>query len=136
MQLHALKPWWVTTDRLWVTFDSSHAGSLLAGEKVVHAFSPTTRNVRNFLRNARLAITVLRQHRPDIVVTTGAGVGLPFIILGRLTGATTVFIEVYDRITMATLTGRLARPFCHAVLLQWDDQLQSYPEGVLVGPLL
>lgn len=136
MQLHALQDWWSQHDRTWVTFEGTHAESLLVGEKVVSAFSPTTRNIPNLLRNTRLAWRLLRQERPDVVVTSGAGIGLPFIVLGRLLGATTVFIEVYDRITMPTLTGRLSRPFCSAVLVQWVDQLRAYPRAVVVGPLL
>lgn len=136
MQLHALEPWWSRHDRLWVSFNSSHARSLLVGEEVVYAFAPTTRNIPNLLRNTQLAAQVLWRYRPDVVVTTGAGVGLPFIVLGRLLGAMTVFIEVYDRITMPTLTGQMARPFTNVVLVQWKDQLRAYPEAVLVGPLL
>ena len=84
--------------------------SLLDGEDVVWAHYPTTRNLKNLLRNAALALRVLRRRDVEVVVTTGAGVALPFVALARLRGIPTVYIEVYDRIDTATLTARLCRP--------------------------
>jgi nitroreductase len=135
-QLMALEPWWSSWRRTWVTFDTPDAVSLLRGERTVWAHHPTTRNVVNALRNARLAIRVLRTERPDIVVSTGAGVAVPFFLVARALGIPTVFIEVYDRIDTATLTGRLCRPFASMVCVQWDEQLRLYPRARVIGGLL
>src|SRR4051812_4055685 len=43
-----------------VTFDKSDARSLLAGEAVTYAHSPTNRNLRNLFRNSLLAVRLLR----------------------------------------------------------------------------
>ncbi|MGB3763550.1 MAG: hypothetical protein WA966_10020 [Ornithinimicrobium sp.] len=48
----------------------------------------------------------------------------------------TVFIEVYDRVDSATMTGRLCGPFTTRQIVQWPSQLESYPHATLVGPLL
>jgi hypothetical protein len=135
-QLLALKPWYGNRNRCWVTFDTPDACSLLADEDVVWAYHPTTRNVVNLLRNARLAARLLRQRRVDAVVTTGAGVALPFVVLARLRGIPTVYIEVYDRIDTPTLTARLCRPFLSAMLVQCEEQRLLYPEATVVGELL
>lgn len=135
-QLMALEPWWSSWRRTWVTFDTPDAISLLRGERTVWAHHPTTRNIVNALRNARLAIRVLRTERPDIVVSTGAGVAVPFFLVARALGIPTVFIEVYDRIDTATLTGRLCRPFASMVCVQWDEQLRFYPRARVIGGLL
>jgi UDP-N-acetylglucosamine:LPS N-acetylglucosamine transferase len=135
-QLYNLRPWWERLDRTWVTFDKPDATSLLAGERAVWAYHPTTRNVWNLLRNTGLAWRTVRRLRPDLVVSTGAGVALPFFLVGKLFGARTVYIEVFDRIDSATLTGRLCRPFSDRFLLQWEEQKKVYPKGVVVGPLL
>lgn len=136
-QLWALKPWWSESERTWVTFDTTEAVALLEGETdVVWAFHPTTRNLPNLLRNTRLAWRVLRSRRPDIIISTGAAVALPFFILGRLLGSTTVFIEVYDRIETPTLTGRLVRPFTKLMMVQWPEQQRLYRDAIVIGPLL
>jgi UDP-N-acetylglucosamine:LPS N-acetylglucosamine transferase len=135
-QLVALRPWWSGVHRRWVTFDTLDAASLLQGEEVVRAHHPTTRNLPNLLRNAGLAVSELRRHRPDVIVTSGAGVALPFFVLGRLLGIPTIYIEVFDRMDTATLTAKLCRPFTTRMLVQWDEQQALYPEAVVVGPLL
>lgn len=132
-QLMCLEDWWREHDRRWVTFGTEDAVTKLVGEDVVHAHHPTTRNVRNLVRNTVLAWRVLRDYRPDVVVSTGAGVAVPFFWLRRLVGARTVYLEVFDRIDSATLTARLCRPVTDLFLVQWPEQEQLYRDAVLVG---
>jgi len=135
-QLLALRAWWQDRDRAWVTFPTPDARSQLPGERVTWAFHPTTRNVRNLLRNTGLAWRLLRRERPSVVLSTGAGVAVPFFVLGWLHRIPTVYLEVYDRIDSPTLTGRLCRPFARLFLVQWEEQRALYPGSVVVGPLL
>jgi UDP-N-acetylglucosamine:LPS N-acetylglucosamine transferase len=135
-QLLALRPWWERRERSWVTFDTTDAQSQLRDEDVAWAFHPTTRNVPNTLRNTALAFSVLRRVKPDLVVSTGAGVALPFFLLARLRGIPTVYVEVYDRVSSRTLTGRLCKPLSTKFLVQWESQRQLYPGSELIGALL
>ena len=135
-QLTALRGWWSSHDRRWVTFDKPDARSVLRDEQVEWAHHPTTRNIPNLLRNFGVAWKSLRGFRPDIVISTGAGVARSFFLLARAFGARTVYLEVYDRIDSATLTGRLCGPLSDAFLLQWDEQRRAYPRGVVIGPVL
>lgn len=136
LQLYQLKPWWERHDRTWVTFKMPDSESLLAGERVSWAHQPTTRNVPNLLRNLALAWRLVRARRPHVIVSSGAGVALPFFLAGRLFGAKTIYIEVYDRIDLPTLTGRLCYPLSNLFLLQWDQQKRFYPRGHVIGRLL
>jgi UDP-N-acetylglucosamine:LPS N-acetylglucosamine transferase len=135
-QLTALRPWWQRHRRTWVTFDKADARSTLAGERVVHAYHPTTRNIRNLLRNSWLAFRLVPQERPDVIVSTGAGVALPFFVMARRLGIPTVYLEVYDRVQDQTLTGRLCRHLATAFCVQWPEQLELYPGSERVGTLL
>lgn len=135
-QLLPLAGLWSQDRVLWVTFPTPDADSQLEGRRVVHCYHPTTRNIPNLVRNGVLAWRLLRSERPSAVVSTGAGVAVPFVLLGRLLGIPTVFIEVYDRIDSATLTGRLCRPFASRVLVQWEEQRRMYPHAIVIGPLL
>jgi beta-1,4-N-acetylglucosaminyltransferase len=136
LQLWALRPIWGEHDRCWVTFDKEDAASLLEGERAYAAAFPSNRNIPNLLRNFRIAWRVLRRERPDVIVSTGAGVAIPFFVLGRLFGAKLVYLEVYDRIDSATLTGRACQPFAHIFALQWEEQRRFYPRGQVVGKVL
>ncbi|MEV1286813.1 UDP-N-acetylglucosamine--LPS N-acetylglucosamine transferase [Micromonospora sp. NPDC049679] len=135
-QLLALEPWYRRWQRCWVTFDTPDAASLLEGEDVTWAYHPTTRNIRNLFRNAFVALRIFRKRNIAAVVTTGAGVALPFVIIARLRGIPAVYIEVYDRIDTSTMTARLCRPFLSAMLVQWEEQRRVYPEATVVGTLL
>jgi UDP-N-acetylglucosamine:LPS N-acetylglucosamine transferase len=135
-QLYALKPWWSQHDRRWVTFDKPDARSLLPDESIAWAFHPTTRNLPNLIRNAGVAAKELLRFRPDVVVSTGAAVAVPLFYLAWLLRIRTVYVEVYDRIDSATLTGRLCRPVSDLFLVQWEEQLKIYPTATVIGHLL
>lgn len=137
-QLLALRPYFAGRPHGWVTFDTPHARSLLDGEDTVWAYHPTTRNIPNLLRNTALALRTLlpRRRRPAALVSTGAGVAFPFFVVAWLLRVPTVYIEVYDRIDMPTLTARLCRPFTSLFLVQWPEQRDMYPGAVVVGHLL
>jgi UDP-N-acetylglucosamine:LPS N-acetylglucosamine transferase len=134
--LHQLRPWWERHDRSWVTFDKTDARSLLDGERLDWAHHPTQRNIPNLLRNLLLAWRVLRRERPDVLVSTGAGVAFPFFVLAKPLGIKTVYVEAYERMDRASLTGRLCYPICDLMVLQWEEQRRFYPRGELVGALL
>ncbi|MCQ9163645.1 PssD/Cps14F family polysaccharide biosynthesis glycosyltransferase [Arthrobacter sp. STN4] len=136
-QLVSLKPWWSANERAWVTFPTPDAEAILAAERdVTWAYFPTTRNIPNLLRNTRLAFSVVRRFKPTVIVSTGAGSAVPFFVLGRALGISTVYIEVFDRVESPTLTGRLCRPFSDLMLVQWREQLGLYRDAQLVGRLL
>lgn len=135
-QLVSLDAWWSRHDRHWVTFDEPHARAALHGEKVTWAYGPTARNLPNALRNAALAFNLLCTERPDVIVSTGAGVAAPFFLAARLLGIRTVYLEVFDRIDSPTLTGKLCYPFADVFCTQWEAQEEIYPGAVTIGPAL
>lgn len=136
-QLHCLNDWWEKHDRFWVSFDKPDATSLLREEEVYWGHFPTNRNLRNLIRNAGQALRVLRKERPDILVSNGAGLSVPYFWVGKLLfGCKTVYIEVYDRIDSPTLSARLVRPVLDQMVIQWEDQRTFYPEAENLGAVL
>lgn len=135
-QLVTMRSWWAKHDRHWVTFDKPDARAALPGEAVTWAHHPTTRNVPNAMRNLVLAVRHLLRDRPDVIVSTGAGVSLPFFVVARVLRIRTVYIEVFDRIDSATMTGRLSYPISDAMCVQWSRQTAVYPESTVIGPTL
>lgn len=135
-QLLQLEPWWRRHERTWVTFDTADTRSTLGGERVLHAFHPTTRHLGNLARNTVLARRLVAEQRPDVVVSTGAGVALPFFLAARARRVPTLYLEVYDRVDSRTLTGRLCRPLSTAFCVQWPEQQPLYDGSELVGTVL
>ncbi|MFC8302326.1 PssD/Cps14F family polysaccharide biosynthesis glycosyltransferase [Specibacter sp. NPDC057265] len=135
-QLLPLAPWWSKHERTWVSFKLPEVESALAGEDVVWAHFPTTRNLFNAFRNFLLAWPTLIRIRPDLVVSDGAGVSVPFFLVAKVLGIRTVYLECFDRISMPTLSGRICYPMTDVFCVQWPQQLHSYPDAVNVGPVL
>lgn len=121
LQLCALREAWEGLDRAWVSFDKSDVRSLLAGERVVHAHGPTNRNLGNLLRNGILAINLIREMRPRAVLTTGAGVAVPFAWIARLYGARVIYVESMTRIEGPSLSMRLIAPVASRLYVQWPE---------------
>ena len=133
LELLNLNGAWVDLDHAWVTFDKSDSRSLLKGERVIHAFGPTNRNVPNLARNLILAWRVIAATRPRVVVTTGAGVAVPFIWVARLRGARVVFVESFTRIDTPSLTLRLVRPAVERIYVQWPELSTDSPKNRYAG---
>lgn len=105
----------------WVAFDTPDARQLLAGRHVVHAHHPTNRNLRNLARNTILAWRVVRRTRPAVVISTGAGIAVPFLWMARIYGARVIYVESFARTAGLSLTGRLVRPVAHRLFVQWPE---------------
>lgn len=131
--LDQLKAFWSYQDRCWVTFKTATTVDTLQGENIYWAFSPTNRNIPNLIRNLFLAWQVIRKERPEVTITTGAGVAVPFIIVGKLLGSQTVFIESITRIQQLSLSARLVLPFLDVLYVQWPQLKARYPQAELIN---
>ena len=133
--LYMLKPFWNSKDRFWVTFDKEDANSLLENEKVYHCYFPTNRNIKNLIKNTFLAIKILKSEKPDLIISSGAAVAVPFFYIGKIFGAKTVYIEVFDRIDKSTLTGKLVYPITDKFIVQWEEMKKVYPKAINLGSI-
>ena len=82
-----------------------------------------------------LLLEYLEKEKPDLIISAGAAAAVPFFYLGKLFGAKLVYIEVYDRIDKATLTGRLVYPIADKFIVQWEEQKGVYPKAENFGSI-
>lgn len=109
-QLHQLLPSLrgIDADRLWVTFDTPQSRSMLDGEDVIFVDYTGPRDVKNILRHTLTARRLFRGRHPySTVVSTGSGIALAFLPLGRLRGASCHYIESFTRSSGPSATGRI-----------------------------
>ncbi len=133
--LYMLKPFWQNKDHFWVTFDKEDARSLLEGENMYTCYYPTNRNLWNLIRNTFVAIRVLHKEKPDLLISSGAAVAVPFFYLAKLRGLKLVYIEVFDRIDKPTMTGKLVYPIVDTFIVQWEEMKKVYPKAVNLGSI-
>ena len=133
--LYMLKDFWKDKDRFWVTFDKEDARSILKNEKVISCYYPTNRNIKNLIKNTFLAIRILLKEKPDLIISSGAAVAVPFFYIGKILGAKLIYIEVFDRIDKPTVTGKLVYTIADKFIVQWEEQKKVYPKAINLGSI-
>jgi UDP-N-acetylglucosamine:LPS N-acetylglucosamine transferase len=134
-QLSELRGGWPREQRSWVSFDTPDVVDVLAGERVRFAYHPTNRHVVNLLRNALLAVRVVRCERPSVMVTTGAGLAVPFAYAARLVGVPVIWVEGVERVTDLSLSARLVRPVASRMFVQWPELAEREDKAEYAGSL-
>lgn len=134
-QLFMLKKFWQDKDRFWVTFNKEDANSILSEEKIYYCYFPTNRNIKNLFKNTILAFKLLKKEKPDLIISSGAAVAVPFFYIGKLFGAKTIYIEVFDRIDKSTLTGKLVYPVTDKFIVQWEEMKKVYKKAINLGSI-
>jgi beta-1,4-N-acetylglucosaminyltransferase len=132
-QLAELCDDWPVDTQHWITFDSPQARTLLSGRRVTFAHGPTNRSLASLARNLLLAWRLVRRHRPQTILTTGAGIAVPFCYVGRLLGCRVVYVECLSRVSEPSLTGRLVEPVAHELYVQWPQLVPCYRHARYVG---
>lgn len=133
--LYMLKDFWKNKNRFWVTFDKTDANSILKREKKYNCYYPTNRNIKNLIKNIFLAIKILHKEKPDLIISSGAAVAVPFFYIGKLYGAKLVYIEVFDRINKSTMTGKIVYPITDKFIVQWEEMKKVYPKAINLGSI-
>jgi UDP-N-acetylglucosamine:LPS N-acetylglucosamine transferase len=116
-----LKPAWRDLERTWVTLSSADVPNQLAGEQVVIGRGPTSRNLLNLARNLLVAWRTVRAVDPDVILSTGAALAVPFFIVGKLHGCRLVFVQSIAHVRALGLSGRLVYPLADEFFVQWPQ---------------
>ncbi len=95
----------------------------------------TNRNIKNLIKNTYLAIKILKKEKPDVIISSGAAVAVPFFYIGKLMGCKLVYIEVFDRYDKPTLTGKLVYPIVDKFIVQWEEMKKVYPKAINLGSI-
>jgi len=83
------------------------------------------------VRSAGIAL----KERPDVVITTGAGVVVFLCVFCKLLGAKLIFMESMAKVERPTLTARLLYPFADLFIVQWPGLRAFFPRAQFVGRL-
>lgn len=118
IQLYSLKDWWKKYDRFWITGRGEDSKYLLNNEKVYYGFFPEHRNVYNAIRNFILGWRLLLKEKPSLLLSTGAGIAPPILLVGKLLGCKVVFLDSYTFMEYPSLSAKISSLFVDKVLVQ------------------
>ena len=139
LEMLSLEPAYRHLDETWVTLPCVDVEHLLAGRNVFTAHGPTNRSLVKLVRNLPLAWNVVRRHDPDVILATGAGLAVPFFLIGRLLRRQLVYVESLARSETLSLTGRLVYPLADHFFVQWPQLARRHGkaryEGNVLSPL-
>jgi beta-1,4-N-acetylglucosaminyltransferase len=135
-QLYSLRDFWGGKNRFWVSFPGEDAKYLLAGEQTYWANFPTNRNLGNLIKNFPLAFRILGSEKPDALMSTGAGIAVPFIIAAKIMGIKTLYLESITRYEELSMSARLIRPFVDVLLVQWPELALKTGKAAFKGRII
>jgi UDP-N-acetylglucosamine:LPS N-acetylglucosamine transferase len=124
---------WEGMDHFWVTYDAPRTRALHRAYRLRNiGFNPFWMAVA-FMR----LVAIFGKERPTVVLTDGAEIAIPAALIGRFLGCRIMFVEVWTRVRIPTLSGRIVYPFCDAFFVMWPEMLESYGHKArYVGGLL
>ena len=86
--------------------------------RYLHAFSPLI-----FLKIAK----ILKQERPDVILSTAGWVSIPTFILAKLVfGIPTIYVHSWSRVTKKSDSGRILYYLSDIFIVQWPQLLEKY----------
>lgn len=136
LQLYELRNLWEGHKYFWVTFQANDTQFFLKNELKYWAFHPTNRNTKNLINNFILAFKLLKKEKPEVIISTGAGISVPFIYVGRILGIKTVYIESLSRVKKLSMAGMLVYPFVSFFLAQWPELLEKNKKAIFRGNVI
>ena len=67
------------------------------------------------------AVKLVWREKPDAIITTGAAPGLVFLLVGKLLGEKTIWIDSIANAAHLSASGRIASKFASRTYAQWQD---------------
>ncbi|MBN2400387.1 MAG: polysaccharide biosynthesis protein [Candidatus Aminicenantes bacterium] len=116
-----------------VTHRAIHAEEILAGVKHYFILDPHL-SFFKFAVNFFQSLKHILREKPDVIVSTGAGIVIPSILLGKyLLKSKLIFIESAANVVNPSRTGRFLYSRADLFLIQWPEMARYYPRAVYCG---
>lgn len=132
---------WIQLKRLTKLFDS-YRMTFITTDKSLESHNTYVVRDSNKDTKIKLMITAIQvfyivlKIRPHVIVTTGAAPGLFAIIIGKLIGARTVWIDSIANGSEMSLAGKKARIWSSLWLTQWPELAGTEPKLKYLGRVI
>ena len=118
VQLQRVMPAFEDHDVTFVTINPTYKTDV-PGERVLIVRDSTRWNKLGLIVLGFQILWSLIRIRPHVVVSTGAAPGFMAIVLGRLLGAKTVWLDSIANVEEVSMSGRMVRRWAVLWLTQW-----------------
>jgi len=94
-------------------------------------------NPVEMLRNLFRIFRIFRKEHPDLIVSTGAEIAIPAVLIGKLFRIPTLYIECGAQVTTPSFTGRWMYWLATEFYVQWPELREAYgPRARFEGSLI
>ncbi len=116
---------------------SAPANSKVCLEKEkVYFILPSRRNYFKFGISFLQSLYIILKERPSVIISTGAEIGYPALLIGHYLGIKTIYIETLARINSPSLCGKLIYGKCDHFYVQWEESKKFFPKAKYIGSVL
>ena len=120
----------------WVMYDSPHVRKFCADKRHYFVMNTSPTNKLTWVVNAVKSLLILCWERPDVIISTGAGVSFPTMWLGKkLFGTKIIYIASAADVDHPARTPYRAYGIADLFLVQWPEMLNIFPNAKYIGAL-
>jgi anti-anti-sigma factor len=134
--MYSLKDFWQNySDRLWISLKTSITESEIDDSLRYWGYFSVQNSPINFIRNIVLGLKIAFRHKPDLVVSTGSGFAVPYLLIARcFCGSKIVYIESKTRFQNISFGAwiLLKLKVLDLLVIRSEAIAKLYPESVYI----
>jgi len=133
-QILQLKKIYKKYNHFFLTFEKLTTKDLEKKERVYFIKNPK-RNPLDTLISFFQSIFIFLKEKPDVIISTGAGVTIPICYLAKLFMRKVIYIESFSRVNRPSLAGKLGYIVADLFIVQWRPLLKFYKKAKYGGSI-
>lgn len=123
-------------DCYWLTLKTTSTKAFLKDKKHVFLTNFQPAKKWTLLVNCIQALFWVLVKRPNVIITTGAGVTVPTVFFSKkILGTKIIFIDSAADVTRASRTPMWIEKYADVFMVQWEDMLKIFPNAICCGVL-
>lgn len=134
LQIKQLKSVYKKYDHFFLTFKELTTKNLGEKEKVHFIINPK-RSFLDTLISFFQTLFIFLKEKPNLIISTGAGVTIPICYLAKLFMRKVIYIESFSRVNHPSLAGRLGYLVADLFIVQWKPLLKFYKKANYGGSI-
>jgi len=120
VQLNRIRPALEGCELVFVTVKEAYRADVEGCR--FHAVTDATRwSKLGLVKLALQMLVIVVRERPDVVVSTGAAPGFFGVVIGKLLGARTIWLDTIALVEHLSMCGQMVGPFADLWLTQWPE---------------
>ena len=120
----------------WLMMKSKHLNKFFEDKKLITIRNTEVDHKWTFVVNAIQSLWYLIKERPDVIISTGAGVAYPTMLFGKkLFGCKIIFVCSAANVTKPSRVPYKAYGMSDLFLVQWPETKEIFPNSTYIGTL-